>query len=614
MNRLRINLLGGLRVDCGDQVLSRFRTHKTAMLLARLAFHHPRPQHRELLVELLWPDDPPDAGRRSLSTALWSLRHDLETLGLNGEDVISSDRATISLRPESVQIDLREFEEALREAQRCGNPADRAAWLSCAADLYRGELLLGYAEDWIYPEQTRLEVLHGECLLALVDAWEGAGDPHQAREAAVQAVRVSPLSEEACYRLMRLYAATGQPAAALQLYRELERKLREELDTRPSPLLQQLARELTAAPRPQLSAPAVSATVTAPSPNPIQGDELPLESTGAMPVNSMFYVERPVDGAFHQAVIRRESTLLLTGPRQTGKTSLLARGLRTARDHGCLTLLTDFQALNPAQLNDAGSFTRALAESLADLDEVTADPRESWSESRSSAFNLRRFLHRQVLGSLDRPLVWAMDEVDRLFLCPFAAEIFGLFRSWHNERAADPASPWNRLTLVLAYATEAHLFVSDLSQSPFNIGIRFELADFTGQQVEDLNRRYGSPLGDERSLARFQGLVGGHPFMVRRGLQEMVRQGITPAELEQMAGQDGGIFRDHLRRLVHGLAGDSALLAAVRGLLSGTPPPDEAFYRLRSAGVLKGEEPGSAEFRCGLYRLYLRKHLPSVPE
>ena len=58
------------------------------------------------------------------------------------------------------------------------------------------------------------------------------------------------------------------------------------------------------------------------------------------------------------------------------------------------------------------------------------------------------------------PLVWAMDEVDRLFPCPFRSEVFGLFRSWHNARAPEPTQPWRRLTLVIAYATEAHLFIT----------------------------------------------------------------------------------------------------------------------------------------------------------
>jgi DNA-binding SARP family transcriptional activator len=58
-------------------VVERFRTHKTASLLAYLSLH-PAPQPREVLVELLWPDDEPESGRHSLRTALSSLRRQFE--------------------------------------------------------------------------------------------------------------------------------------------------------------------------------------------------------------------------------------------------------------------------------------------------------------------------------------------------------------------------------------------------------------------------------------------------------------------------------------------------------------------------------------------------------
>ena len=72
--------------------------------------------------------------------------------------------------------------------------------------------------------------------------------------------------------------------------------------------------------------------------------------------------------------------------------------------------------------------------------------------------------------------------------------MFGLFRSWNNERLLDPSGSWSRFTLVIAYATEAHLFITDVNQSPFNVGTRLTLEDFTREQVAELNRRYGSPL------------------------------------------------------------------------------------------------------------------------
>src|SRR5207302_9487539 len=138
-------------------------------------------------------------------------------------------------------------------------------------------------------------------------------------------------------------------------------------------------------------------------------------------------------------------------------------------------------------------------------------PEDVWHPRRGPSENFERFWRRECLGKIDAPIVWGLDEVDRLFGCDFASEVFGLFRSWHNERALEPDGPWRRLTLAIAYATEHHLFITDVNQSPFNVGTRLTLEDFTFEQVADLNDRYGAPLRDAAELARFVRLVGGHP-------------------------------------------------------------------------------------------------------
>jgi hypothetical protein len=207
--------------------------------------------------------------------------------------------------------------------------------------------------------------------------------------------------------------------------------------------------------------------------------------------------------------------------------------------------------------------------------------------------------------------VWGMDEVDRLFSCSYGSEVFGLFRSWHNERALDPEGPWSRLTLAIAYATEAHLFITDINQSPFNVGTRLTLEDFTFDQVADLNERYGSPLRDRAEIARFYRLVGGYPYLVRRGLHELASRSVDITTFEAQADRDEGIFGDHLRRILVSLAQDADLVDIVRGVLRGrasSPAPD-GFYRLRSAGIVLGESAREMRPRCQLYATYLGRHL-----
>ena len=207
--------------------------------------------------------------------------------------------------------------------------------------------------------------------------------------------------------------------------------------------------------------------------------------------------------------------------------------------------------------------------------------------------------------------MWGLDEVDRLFPQAYSGEVFALFRSWHNERAFDATGPWSRLTLAIAYATEAHLFIADLNQSPFNVGTRLTLDDFTPAQVQELNERYDLPLSTGEEQAAFFTLVGGSPYLVRRGLHEMTTRPLKWTDFVQQAAQDEGCYGDHLRRILLSLTQDQEMCAIVRGLLQGQPcPTPQSFYRLRSGGLLTGQSLEAARFRCTLYRAYLETHLP----
>ncbi|MBI3922679.1 MAG: AAA-like domain-containing protein [Armatimonadetes bacterium] len=331
---------------------------------------------------------------------------------------------------------------------------------------------------------------------------------------------------------------------------------------------------------------------------------------GAVPLDSEFYIVRRTDDDFLSAIERRDSIVLVKGARQMGKTSLLARGLQQARATGARIVLTDFQKLNLSHLQSIDTFLMALAESLADQLDLDVFPDEMWNPRRSPNVNFERYLRREALGKIPEAIVWGLDEVDRLFTCDFGGEVFGLFRSWHNERALDPAGPWSRLTLAMAYATEAHLFITDLNQSPFNVGTRLTLEDFTLEQVSDLNQRYGSVLRGETKVARFFRLVGGHPYLVRRGLHEMVTHNLDIAHFEQEADRDEGPFGDHLRRILVLLAQDDQLCEVVRALLRGQGCRDQSsFYRLRSAGVMSGDTTRDVRPRCEVYATYLKKHL-----
>jgi predicted ATPase/DNA-binding SARP family transcriptional activator len=241
----RIELLGGLRAVQGERVFTRFRTQKNAELLAYLAIHPGRAHPREGLIELLWPECDLDAGRNRLSTALSTLRHQLEPPGVPAGAVLQADRASVGLNAQAVTTDVAEFEAAVRTAAQARSATERAQILTQALEIYRGPLLPGCYEDWALAEQERVASLHIQAMLQLIRHLEQSGAGELALDYAHRAVAADPIREEAHRELMRLYAASGRPADALRQYQELERILDEELGTTPTAPTRHLAQELS---------------------------------------------------------------------------------------------------------------------------------------------------------------------------------------------------------------------------------------------------------------------------------------------------------------------------------------------------------------------------------
>lgn len=334
---------------------------------------------------------------------------------------------------------------------------------------------------------------------------------------------------------------------------------------------------------------------------------------GAVPLGSRFYVIRETDEKFFAAMGRRDSVVLVKGPPQVGKTSLLARGAQRAREAGSLVVLSNLRSINNRILSDSDQLLLSLAEQIADTLQLESVPHKIWNSFLGPSANFQRYLQRHVLEKVEQPLVWVIDDVDELFGCANKTEVFALFRWLHNLRAYEPEGPWMRLTLALAYATEAHLFITDPNQSPFNVGTQVTLEDFTFDQVADLNQCYGGLLTSQNEISRYYELTGGNPYLTQRGLYEMFLNKMGLAAIETKADHEDGIFGSHLRSMWFALERDRDLCDAVRSLLQGQkePPPltTGTFYRLRSAGILTGDSPADARPRSGLYARYLKKRL-----
>ncbi len=607
--KYRIELLGGIQVVRYESVMARLPPQKMSLLLARLAYPPLHEHSRDELMELLWPEVEPSAGRNRLKQLLFALRDVLTSGDKDAATLIEADRHTLRLNAHHVTTDIAHFQNSLKAASISASYEERVSWLWEAVAVYTAPLLTGHYEDWILIERDCLAETYINAVLQLVSL-QGQGEsasPEDHNSLLLhlrRATNADPLREELQAALIGFYLQQGRFSEALRQYQRLEQQLAQDLDVRPSEEIQSLYRLIQEQRHPLPAIPS------------IKPKRIALESvTGAVPLPSYFYVVRPTDNQFQEALTNHDSIVLVKGPRQIGKTSLLARGLQQARDEGCRVVFTDLQKLSGEQMASPESFFQTLAHMITDQLNLESPSGIDPHEARGRAWNLKfeRFLRRCVLPAGKEPLVWGLDEVDRLFTVPFGQDVFALFRSWHNERSLDPTGPWGQLTLAMAHATEAHLFITDLNQSPFNVGTRLTMEDFTPQQIAGLNRRYDSPLKDTDEIDRFCNLLGGHPYLVRRGLHEMTAQGITINEFTTLALQDTGPYRNHLERLWFLLSRESDLCASVLAALEGRSAPLEGVYRLTSAGVFDaGSSLEHPKLRCGLYRHFLSMRLTSV--
>ena len=330
--------------------------------------------------------------------------------------------------------------------------------------------------------------------------------------------------------------------------------------------------------------------------------------TGTIHLASPFYVRRKEDVTAERCLAQPWSTIVVKGPRQSGKSSLLARLHALSKRDGQRSVYLDFQNFDESHLGSLGTTLQRLARRIARALQTSIQPADVWDPSSGEKENFEGFLTQAVLGGSSSPVVLLLDEVDRVFDRPYSGDFFAAVRGWHNNRATNQA--WESLHLVLAHATDPALWIENLNQSPFNVGDRLRLGDFTRDQVADLNARHGSPLGSPEDIGNLMDLIGGHPYLIRQALFILASERWSLTRLREEACKDTGPFGDHLRQHLWTLLRSKRLRAVVRKIAKGGGCNDEAlFHRLLASGLVDGETRFEARLRYALYQQYFPRHL-----
>jgi DNA-binding SARP family transcriptional activator len=239
MGILKVFLFGKFGAQYDPGTLLRLETQKAQELFCYLLLYRRRPHSRETLADLLWDDVQTTRSKRYLSKALWQLQ-DALAAQLKPPDtcLLLVDPNWIQLNPKAqLWLDIASFEDAFALVQGVRGQQLAPQQIQAvreAADLYCGDLLEGWYQDWCIYERERLQHMYLAMLDKLIDHCEAHLDYETGIDYGALVLRYDRARERTHRRLMRLHYLAGSRTAALRQYLRCAAALREELDVRPT--------------------------------------------------------------------------------------------------------------------------------------------------------------------------------------------------------------------------------------------------------------------------------------------------------------------------------------------------------------------------------------------
>jgi len=328
------------------------------------------------------------------------------------------------------------------------------------------------------------------------------------------------------------------------------------------------------------------------------------------------YVERQADKDLLDGLLKGEFCYVLTS-RQMGKSSLMVRTAQKLRAQGINVVALDLTAigqnLTPEQWYDG--LIVSMGRQLRLEDELEA----LWMKNTQLSPVQRLMLAIRDVALIRRPgpLVVFVDEIDIVVSLPFASdEFFAAIRECYNRRAEEPELGRLRFCL-LGVATPSDL-IRDARLTPFNIGQRIELSDFTNEEAAPLEQGLNADgRQGQKLLRRVLYWTSGHPYLTQR-LCRTIAEDSTAASVRDVDRLCRELFLssrarerdDNLlfvrERLVNGSVSAAAVLTLHLQVLAQRQPvadseKDPALNALRLSGVVRSAE-GRMQIRNRIYR------------
>lgn len=325
---------------------------------------------------------------------------------------------------------------------------------------------------------------------------------------------------------------------------------------------------------------------------------------GTVQAGEGIYISRKADDEL-LSLCRLNTFAYVLTPRQMGKSSLMERTAERLRSEGYSAVTIDLSQMG-TQLN-AEQWYLGILTIIEDNLELDTDLTVWWQQHRDIGVvqRLTLFFKEVLLSEISNKIVIFIDEVDTTLNLRFTDDFFALIRYLYNARAQ--TKEFNRLSFVLiGVATPADL-ISDPQRTPFNIGQRVDLTDFTFEEAKPFAEGFGLPFEEAGQVLQWViKWAGGHPYLTQRlcsAISEQRKQSWSESDVDQLVWE---IFFDKKSELDNNLlfvrdmltkrAPDKvAVLSVYRKIRLGKHPvPDEEHSLIKShlklSGVVRQEK------------------------
>ena len=334
---------------------------------------------------------------------------------------------------------------------------------------------------------------------------------------------------------------------------------------------------------------------------------------GAVQAGGGIYLERDADRELLQHCLAGDFTYVLTS-RQMGKSSLMYRAAERLADSGARPIIIDLTELGAQTTADQWykGFLLLVQEQLG----LRAGASAWWDAHSSYAFahRLIRYLREVALVERSERIVLFVDEIDTTLRLDFTDDFFAAIRFLYQNRAIDPEL--ERISFVLIGVATPNDLIKDAARTPFNIGHRIELTDFTRQEASAIASHLAVPSDTGTEL--IEGILrwtGGHPYLTMRVLRSLVE---SPPQAWTAAAIDA-----RMHDLFLGTSGESdtnlqfvrdmltkkafnreAVLATYQAIRSGARVPDKELDQIASwlklSGIVRRQD-GLLRVRNAIY-------------